>query len=142
MLATGAGKLLDLEGFTRVIATYDVLPSILLWPAAISMTAAELALAAWLFSGANLRLAAIAATLMHCLFLVWISAALWRGLEIENCGCFGVFFARPLTPTTLIEDGVMVAVCLLLYTLAVLSPNEVTPLRTTLRRPSLRRYTY
>lgn len=29
------------------------------------------------------------------------------GIAIDNCGCFGVYFARPLTPYTLVEDLVL-----------------------------------
>ena len=43
--------------------------------------------------------------------------ALWvrvkRGIEVANCGFFGVFLARPLTTITTIEDIVMMVMSLL-----------------------------
>ena len=47
---------------------------------------------------------------------VLLSAAvitLWRGLALANCGCFGVFLARPLTRQTVLEDVVMLGLSLL-----------------------------
>lgn len=42
-----------------------------------------------------------------------VSVTLWRGLAIANCGCFGVFLARPLTAQTVVEDVVMLGMSLL-----------------------------
>ncbi|MBC8645596.1 MAG: hypothetical protein H7X85_00410, partial [Thermoanaerobaculia bacterium] len=41
-----------------------------------------------------------------------------RGIAVPNCGCFGVFLARPLTWGTVLEDGGMVAASLALAALA------------------------
>ena len=120
LLATGAAKALDLAGFTEVIDSYRVFPPALLWPVAVAMTVIELGLSVWLFSGRALRRAALAATALHLSFTAWIGLALFRGLVIPNCGCFGVFFPRPLGFSTLVEDGVMVAACGALVSLAAL----------------------
>jgi hypothetical protein len=115
LLATAIGKLLDVGGFAAVVATYRVLPESLLLPAALALTLAELALALWLLSGIRLASGALAAALLHAVYFVWSSAALARGLDIPNCGCFGVFWPRPLTWVTLVEDGVLVLVSLAIY---------------------------
>src|SRR5690349_17115022 len=104
LFATAIGKLLDVGGFTAVVATYRALPEPLLLPAALALTLGELALGLWLLSGIRLATAALAAVLLHVAYLVWSMAALTRGLDIPNCGCFGVFWARPLTWVTLVED--------------------------------------
>ena len=102
-----------MTGFAAVVARYDVLPGVLLLPGAVAVTAAELALSAWLISGVRLRRAGLAAAAMHAGYAGWAGLALWRGLDIPNCGCFGVFFPRPLTAGTLAEDGALALVSLL-----------------------------
>ena len=113
LLATGVGKALDVPGFAAVVARYDALPVALLLPGVVALTMAELALSAWLVSGIRLRWAGLAAAAMHAGYAGWAGLALWRGLDIPNCGCFGVFFPRPLTAGTLAEDGALVLVSLL-----------------------------
>lgn len=118
LLATGIAKLLDMAGFTAVVATYRVLPGALLAPAAWAVALTELALAAWLATGRRLRQAALASAALHGLYFAWAALALARGVPVANCGCFGVFWARPLSVTTLLEDAAMVALSLLLARLA------------------------
>ncbi len=117
LLATAIGKGLDLRGFTVVIASYDLLPALLYWPVAVGMTTVELVLGAWLLSGRRTATAALLSALLHAAFTGWASIALLRGLQLDNCGCFGVFLARPLTWTTVVEDAVMVGFSLTLYAL-------------------------
>ncbi len=114
LIATGVGKGLDLAGFAAVVGTYEVLPRVLWGPAAAGLSLFEFGLGLWLVSGRRRWLAAVFATLLHCVFLLWASLALLRGLSIDNCGCFGVFWARPLTVWTLVEDGVLLGLCLAL----------------------------
>lgn len=104
MAATGIAKLLDMPGFITVVDSYRSLPAILLAPAAWALMLTELALAAWLLWGRYLRHAALLIVLMHFMYLIWLLMALARGLELENCGCFGVYLARPLTWFTPLED--------------------------------------
>jgi uncharacterized membrane protein YphA (DoxX/SURF4 family) len=118
LLSTGVGKLLDVPGFARVLATYDVLPDGLLPPLALAVPLAELAVAAWLFSGRRLPGAGAASAAMHLAYAAWSAAALWRGLRLDNCGCFGVFLARPLGWRTVAEDLVMTGLSVALVALA------------------------
>lgn len=116
MLATAVGKLLDMPGFYAVLRTYQALPEVLIVPSAWAITALELVLAAWLVVGRWLKLAALAVVATHTMYLAWITTAWLRGLQLDNCGCFGVFLARPLTAQTIVEDLVLLlaAVALLL----------------------------
>lgn len=118
LLASAVGKLLDLPGFAAVLGSYDALPGWALTPAAGAIVAAELLLAAWLFSGRRLAEAALAAGAMHVAYAGWAATALARGLVLPNCGCFGVFFPRPLTRSTVLEDLGIAGACLVLYGLA------------------------
>ena len=115
LLVSGAAKLLDFPGFASVVGTYEVLPGVLLAPAALALTAVELAIGVWLLWGRRLADAALAAVALHLLYLGWLAVALARGLELPNCGCFGVFWARPLTPWMLLEDGLLLAASLALW---------------------------
>jgi hypothetical protein len=47
-----------------------------------------------------------------------LSITLFRGIALENCGCFGVYLARPLTTSSPLEDLVIVALALLLLRLS------------------------
>jgi hypothetical protein len=116
--ATGTGKLLDVSGFVQVLSTYHTLPDWLQWPAAITLIGVELLLGAWLFSGWWLSHAALASVALHSMFTCWSIATLWRSIKVPNCGCFGVFWGRPLTWGTVGEDLVLVGISWTLYALA------------------------
>lgn len=114
LLATTAlGKSLDLAGFAEVIGTYQVFPASLWLLIAITMTGVEWVLAGWLLSGRRPVLACGAAAVMHLVFAGWAAITLLRGISVPNCGCFGVFLARPLGWSTVVEDAFMTGVCLL-----------------------------
>ncbi len=118
LLATSVGKLLDLPGFTRVLETHRAFPPWALTPVAVAVPLTELALGLWLISGRRLAAAAVASGSLHLLYGAWAAAHVLRGLDIPNCGCFGVFLARPLTWRTVVEDLVLVALSALLAILA------------------------
>jgi uncharacterized membrane protein YphA (DoxX/SURF4 family) len=121
LFASSIGKLLDMPGFYEVVATYKVFPSgVIPWTSWLLVTF-ELGLAAWLLLGgrtrftARLDLAGLALIALHWVYFDWITIALVRNLEIPNCGCFGVFFARPLTVVTLVEDGLLLALAFMFW---------------------------
>jgi hypothetical protein len=113
LLTTALGKSLDLMGFAQVVGTYQVFPEVLWLPVALAMTVTEWVLAFWLFSGRRPVRASLAAAGLHLVFTGWAAMTVLRGIEVPNCGCFGVFLARPLTWGTVVEDAVMLTVCLL-----------------------------
>jgi hypothetical protein len=117
LLATAVGKLLDIPGFARVLGTYDTFVPGALVPIAVAVPVAELALALWLFSGRNLAASALTSAAMHAVYAAWSAVSVLRGLKLPNCGCFGVFLARPLGWSTVVEDLVMVAASLGLWVL-------------------------
>jgi Methylamine utilisation protein MauE len=101
---SACGKLANMDGFFDVVATYDVFPIILIPWVAWSLALLELALAIWLLTAKQIKIAATCLIALHFVYLIWLLAALLRGLHIPNCGCFGVYFPRPLTVFTLLED--------------------------------------
>jgi uncharacterized membrane protein YphA (DoxX/SURF4 family) len=115
ILGTGVGKALDLTGFVRVVETYSLLPSAFLYPVAVAATASELVLGMWLLSGWRLAPAALAAIAVNLGYAVLLTVTLTRGLDLKNCGCFGIFLARPLRWFSPLEDLVFAGLSWLLY---------------------------
>lgn len=118
LAATAAGKMLDVRGFADVLRTYEALPVSWLFPLALLIALAELSLSVWLFSGHRAAAAALASLAMHVGYAGWSAVSLLRGLTLSNCGCFGVFFARPLGWGTVAEDLAMAAASALLFSLS------------------------
>jgi hypothetical protein len=118
LFTTAVGKLLDARGFARILGSYQALPEGLLLPLAFAIPIAELALSIWLFSAVRLAGAALASAVVHFAYAIWSAVGVLRGLQLPNCGCFGVFLARPLGWSTVAEDILMVALSLWLLALA------------------------
>jgi Methylamine utilisation protein MauE len=119
-------KLDDLPGFAVVVASYRLLPIALIPSAAMLLALAELSLAIALVAGpmfamrlnasrAWLLVPASALVALHLVYLVWLTIAYLRGLAIPNCGCFGVYWPRPLTLSSLLEDGILVLLAVWLW---------------------------
>ena len=125
LLGSAVGKALDFGGFIEVLKTYQVFPPSMLILVAVVVTGSELFLGLWILSGWQLVMSALAAAGMNLVYAAWMTVTLLRGLELSNCGCFGVFFPRPLTWSSPIEDLVIVALCGVLAYLAKAldSPN-------------------
>jgi hypothetical protein len=102
--ATGLGKALDLAGFARILGDFELFPRALLLPLALGVTVLELIIAAGLLAEATRARAARAAILVAAGHAAVLSLTLARGITLENCGCFGVFWARPLTLASPLED--------------------------------------
>lgn len=112
--ATGSAKLADMAGFIEVVASYQALPAAVAAPAAWTLGLFELALGLLLATGRRLVLAAWLVLILHGLYLVWLIVALARGLQIPNCGCFGVYWPRPLTGGRLVEDALLLCAALVM----------------------------
>lgn len=113
LFATGLGKALDIPGFALVLADYRLLPLGREGFFALGLTLAELVLAAALLHRPWRRAAAWGAVLLFLANAAVLSLTLWRGLALENCGCFGAFLPRPLRPWTPLEDLALAALALL-----------------------------
>jgi hypothetical protein len=112
--AAALGKLLDLPGFALVLAEYRLFPPPLLTPAAMLAVAAEATVAAGLLLPALRHHAALAAAALAALYAGVLAVTLLRGIPLRNCGCFGVFLARPLTLMTPLEDVAILVLALVL----------------------------
>jgi Methylamine utilisation protein MauE len=111
LVATAIGKLLDVAGFARVLGNYRVFPEELIPALAAFVPIAELVLGVWLFGGRRPFAAAVTALAVHLAYAAWSAVAILRGLKLANCGCFGVFWPRPLGWSTVVEDLAVAAAC-------------------------------
>lgn len=101
LLAMAAGQSADLDRFREALGGYDLLGPV--EPAAaIAIPLAE-ALAG-LGILAALRTAGAAGLTIAVFWSVLATQAFWRGLSLENCGCFGAYLAQELHWWVLLED--------------------------------------
>ncbi len=111
---SAVGKLLDMPGFYEVVDSYQVLPPTIIPALAWALALTELGMAVWLATGRAPIPAAMGVVMLHIVYFFWLLGALARGLKLGNCGCFGVFFARPLTAQSLGEDLLLLALAVAL----------------------------
>ena len=109
LLATATGKMLDIVGFSKIIATYQLpIPESLLLPTAVAIALFELLLGLSILFGLRLYVSAILLIMMHIAYTLLAIITKLRGIAIDNCGCFGIYFGRPMTWGTVIEDSILV----------------------------------
>lgn len=110
VLATGIGKLLDNRGFADVILTYQFgMSHSVAMVLGLSVSLFELFLGIFIIMEKQHVRNAVLLTLMHFGYVGLAALSNIRGLNLQNCGCFGVFWGRPLTWWTVVEDLVLMA---------------------------------
>jgi Methylamine utilisation protein MauE len=110
------GQLASLDAFEDALASYE-LPGGLQTAAVIGLPALEVLAAVGLLGAGVLprRAAQAAAGLGLVVAVAWTLLAVQafaRGLEVENCGCFGAYLAQELRWWVLLEDGYMLLLAL------------------------------
>ena len=109
--ASALGKSLDLSAFVDILVTYQIFPDWALWPMALSICGAEWLLAVWMFSGWHISAGALSAIALNGLYATGLTVTLLRGIDLPNCGCYGVFYPQPLRWYSPLEDLVLVGMC-------------------------------
>lgn len=117
-----ADKILNPVAFARIIYHYQLIgPSQQIGPlpanlAAVTLPWTELVAGLLLASGVWRREAALLAAAMLIAFLVAVSAALARGIDLDNCGCFSVSGGggRRAGVELLVGDSLLLGAALLL----------------------------
>ncbi len=99
-------KIIHPGDFARSIANYKLLPEILVNLFAVVLPWVEAACGLLLLSGQWIRSASFLVSLMLAVFIVAVSAAMFRGLDI-NCGCFDSNAGRKVGFKLLAEDMLM-----------------------------------
>jgi hypothetical protein len=116
LLTTAVGKLLDNRGFAQVISNYQLsIGEAYLLPLALFVSFFELSLGLSLIRSVQQKRNAILLILIHLGYSGLAALTLWRQIPLSNCGCFGVFWARPMTPMTLAEDVILVLLSVIFY---------------------------
>lgn len=87
-LAAGLAKFPDPAGNVRQVRAFQILPESVVPTVGHALPTVEIVIGAMLILGLLTRYVAILAALFFIAFIIGISAAWARGLEI-NCGCFG-----------------------------------------------------
>ena len=101
-------KIVAPENFATSISNYRMLPNAGLNLMAITLPWVELLAGGLLVAGVWVRASAWTVTGMCVMFLVAISSAVWRGLNID-CGCFGTVAGRRIGMTSLVFDAALLA---------------------------------
>ena len=127
-IAAALPKIIDPLGFANSIANYHLLPQETINALAICLPWIELVVGAALILGLSLRANLLSVAAMLAVFIVAISLAMSRGLDI-SCGCFSVATAKSasMTRSTLIWDIVWLAMCFhaLLFDRGLLTPAHL-----------------
>ncbi len=119
LLSTSIGKLLDIPGFADVIVTYQFgISAYLATGLALVIALFELELAFYMVRKPLSEFIGPILTLMHSAYTVLAIITVSRGIELENCGCFGVFLARPMTNITIIEDLILTGLSVMYWYLS------------------------
>jgi putative oxidoreductase len=107
-------KLAVPHDFAIDIATYEILPLVLVNVAAITLPWVEIVAGLMLLSGTRIRAAALLVAAMMLAFMVALAAALARGLDM-SCGCFASQGAEndPISWMTMLRDLGWLAMSLL-----------------------------
>ena len=118
LLSTAIGKLLDNRGFAEVIVSYQFGLSVsVALGLGLMVSLFELFLAIALIRRIYQRYCGILLILMHAGYTLLSVVSIARGLHLTNCGCFGVFWQRPLGWATVVEDLILMGLSILFYVL-------------------------
>jgi putative oxidoreductase len=103
-------KIVDPKAFAVDIATYQILPTVLVNPMAVVLPWVELVAAVLLLLGWRTRAASLLITGMMAMFTIAISMAVAKGLDM-SCGCFASQGAvdDPISWRTIVRDGTWLA---------------------------------
>lgn len=116
VIGTGVGKLLDNRGFADVILTYQFgLPHELAMVLGLVVSLFELILGIYILQEKRQVRNGILLILMHFGYVGLATISNLRGLNLTNCGCFGVFWGRPLTWWTVVEDVILMLASYVFY---------------------------
>jgi putative oxidoreductase len=133
LLACGH-KLMDPGAFAIDIATYQILPLVLVNPMAIILPWVELGAGIMLLVGFRTQAAALLIAGMMTVFVVAIIVAVTKGLDM-SCGCFASQGAAedPISWRTIVRDGgwLILALYVLLFDRRPIGLDWLWPRRTT-----------
>lgn len=107
LLSMGVAQLSDLGGFADVLATYQAFPEGSALAVALAIAVAEMAAGLGLMAGGKSR--GVVAVGVALVWSVLGVQAFARGLELSNCGCFGVHLPQRLWWGVVVQDAAFLA---------------------------------
>jgi uncharacterized membrane protein YphA (DoxX/SURF4 family) len=110
--------------FQLQVASYEILPPTAVYYVAHTLPFAEIALGVLLLVGWQLRVWATLVSLVMVGFFIAVVRSYALGMQI-NCGCFAT--PEPLTIKTVIRDGALVALALLMTVFAFMEARKPHP---------------
>jgi uncharacterized membrane protein YphA (DoxX/SURF4 family) len=113
--------------FAMSVDSYKILPEWAVLVVARSLPWFELALGVMLISGLALRYASVVAAGLLGVFFTLMVVSYARGLTID-CGCFGP--GEALGPKSVLRDGTLLSLAIVLVVLAMLPARETAPMNT------------
>lgn len=133
-LYAGTVKMRDSSAFAESVASFHLLPDVLVAPVVLGLPPLEIIAALLtLVGGRWRRVGAFALTVLLLVFTAAVASALVRGLQVD-CGCFGPDRLDVLSPTknlwfALGRDAVLVAIAGFLYadSMSAAPANKNTP---------------
>lgn len=88
-LWAGFSKMPQPENFARTIDAFQLLPSMLILPAAIAIPWIEILTGLSLVIGFQTRSSIYVGLCLLCLFIIVLAVNIFRGINNVPCGCFG-----------------------------------------------------
>lgn len=108
LLMSGVIKASDIAEFVVSVHKYALLPKQFERPAALAITAAELAAAILMLTGEGARFGAAIAVLLFVAFIAAVVRNIVKKVDIE-CGCFGLLWREKTGWATVGRDVVLLA---------------------------------
>lgn len=103
-----AKAIAPIEEFASVIKTYDMLPEAIVPAAAIIFIVTEIVFGVFFIVGVFTNRSAQGIFLLLIAFMIALSQAMLRGIELTDCGCSGGLFSIGETPqAVLFRDLIM-----------------------------------
>ena len=106
--ASGVHKLRDPAGFSGALAAYALLPQRAVEIVARALPLIEITVAIGLLFRVSRQAAALASTLLLCLYALAIAINLWRGRRDIDCGCLGFGRRSTISMTLLWRNAALV----------------------------------
>lgn len=114
-LYAGAIKIVDPEGFARVVGNYRILPDLLVNPTAVILPWVEIAAGCLMIMGIWIEGASLLTGGLLIVFFFALCASLIRGLDI-SCGCFSTSAeAHRITWSFLVRDLLLLAMAAFVF---------------------------
>jgi uncharacterized membrane protein YphA (DoxX/SURF4 family) len=108
-------KILDPQGFVRIIENYRLLPPVLIQPFALILPWVELVSGITLISGRLVKGSAMIINILVMIFIFAIGISMFRGLDI-HCGCFSTSGeVSGKLYSSLIRDGLILIAGIWIY---------------------------